>query len=111
GSAVTPSPSARTVAVISFMDCLPVWMFLVTPQGAACAARAAAIPSLPVASGRGRRSVTLDLDAKAGTRGGEIVVDRVMMAAPVVPERDRVRLPAESVAELGRPAMLDEEPC
>ena len=50
--------------------------------------------------------MALYLDPVAGSHIGQVIVDRAVITAAIVPERDGVRLPAEAKTEFGRAAML-----
>ena len=56
-----------------------------------------------------RRAGALDLDAIAGSHVRPIVPDRLVMRAAIVPERDRMRTPAEAAGPFRLVAMIDQE--
>src|SRR5215813_4378666 len=56
-----------------------------------------------------RRAGALDLDAIAGSHVRPIVPDRLVMRAAIVPERDRMRAPAEAAGPFRLVAMIDQE--
>src|SRR5271166_608045 len=57
-----------------------------------------------------RRVAALHLHAVAGAHVGPVVPDRLVVRAAVIPERDRMRGPAETAGPLRLVAMIDQEP-